>query len=117
MLRIAYVTIDAKNPRQLAGFWGQLLNADVTTEGDEAWLTAATDHGNGYVNLLFVQNDTGHKSKNRLHFDLAPDDYEAQIDRALHLGAQKADIGQTGEEPWTVLSDPEGNEFCILQHH
>ena len=92
-----------------------MLNADVTTEGDEAWLTAATDHGNGYVNLLFVQNDTGHKTKNRLHFDLAPDDYEAQIDRALHLGAHKVDIGQTGAETWVVLADPEGNEFCILR--
>jgi hypothetical protein len=25
------------------------------------------------------------------------------------------DIGQTGDESWTVLADPEGNEFCILR--
>ena len=116
MLRIAYITIDSEQPRQLAAFWGQLLNADVTTEGDEAWLTAATDHGNGYVNILFVQNSDAKVAKNRLHLDLAPDDYQAQIDRALHLGATKADVGQTGEEPWTVMADPEGNEFCILQN-
>lgn len=34
--------------------------------------------------------------------------------RALELGATKVDIGQTGEETWVVLADPEGNEFCIL---
>jgi hypothetical protein len=30
-------------------------------------------------------------------------------------GARPADIGQTGEEPWHCLADPEGNEFCLLQ--
>ena len=29
------------------------------------------------------------------------------------LGARKVDIGQ-GEQPWVVLADPEGNEFCVL---
>ena len=29
------------------------------------------------------------------------------------LGARKTDIGQ-GEVAWTVLVDPEGNEFCVL---
>jgi hypothetical protein len=24
-------------------------------------------------------------------------------------------LGQTGAESWTVLADPEGNEFCVLR--
>lgn len=36
-------------------------------------------------------------------------------DRLLKLGARPADIGQTGEESWHVLADPEGNEFCLLR--
>jgi len=31
----------------------------------------------------------------------------------LRIGAQRVDIGQ-GEASWTVLADPEGNEFCVL---
>lgn len=31
------------------------------------------------------------------------------------LGATHADVGQTGEETWVVLADPEGNEFCVLR--
>ena len=59
--------------------------------------------------------------KNRVHLDLnpggdaGPDDREAEIGRILALGARRVDIGQTGEESWTVLADPEGNEFCILR--
>ena len=36
-------------------------------------------------------------------------------ERLLALGARPADIGQTGEEQWHVLTDPEGNEFCLLK--
>jgi hypothetical protein len=60
---------------------------------------------------------TGKKTvKNRLHLDLAPDsDRDAEIERILALGARRVDIGQTGRESWTVLADPEGNEFCVLR--
>ena len=42
---------------------------------------------------------------------------ELAIDAGMLVDEDPLRIGQTGEEPWTVLSDPEGNEFCILQHH
>ena len=38
-----------------------------------------------------------------------------EIERLLALGARRVDIGQTGEESWTVLADPEGNEFCVIR--
>jgi len=42
-------------------------------------------------------------------------DQDAELERLLRLGARRADIGQTGEESWHVLADPEGNEFCLLK--
>jgi hypothetical protein len=32
----------------------------------------------------------------------------------IPLGPTRAEVGQTGEETWVVLADPEGNEFCVL---
>lgn len=116
MMRIAYLSIDSKNPRQLASFWGQLLHADVTTEGDEAWLKAETDHGDGYVGLLFVQSDEPKHGRNRLHLELAPDDHDAQVARAISLGATQLSA-PSEDSAWSVLSDPEGNEFLVLQLH
>ena len=51
-----------------------------------------------------------------LDFDISPVDvpHEEEVERILALGATRADVGQTGEESWTVLADPEGNEFCLL---
>ena len=54
--------------------------------------------------------------KNRDHPDLVADDgdVEGEIARLLTLGAVRADVGQSGDEGFTVLADPEGNEFCLL---
>jgi hypothetical protein len=68
--------------------------------------------------LVFVSVPESKTIKNRLHLDLAPhitDDRDALIDSLLARGATRASVGQ--DEPkasWTVLADPEGNEFCVL---
>jgi hypothetical protein len=42
-------------------------------------------------------------------------DREQETGRPLALGARRAGIGQTGAESWTVLANPEGNEFCAAR--
>jgi hypothetical protein len=42
------------------------------------------------------------------------DDRDAEIERLLAMGATRVNVGQTGDEGWDVLADPEGNEFCVL---
>jgi predicted enzyme related to lactoylglutathione lyase len=54
--------------------------------------------------------------KNRLHFDLAPGaggDQPTEVARLVSLGATRIDIGQ-GDVTWVVMTDPDGNEFCVL---
>ena len=84
---------------------------DVEAPDLESWMS----RGQG---LVFVPVPEGKTVKNRLHIDLAPhtsQDREAEIQRLLDLGATKVDVGQDPEEvTWTVLADPEGNEFCVL---
>ena len=52
-----------------------------------------------------------------VHLDLTTtaDERVAEIERLLGLGARRVDVGQTGEESWEVLADPEGNEFCLVR--
>jgi len=54
--------------------------------------------------------------KNRLHFDLRADGVATsqELERLLSLGARRVDVGQQPDVSWVVLSDPEGNEFCLL---
>jgi glyoxalase superfamily protein len=49
-----------------------------------------------------------------MHFDLHPHDQKAEVRRLEALGARRVDIGQA-EVTWTVMADPEGNEFCVVR--
>lgn len=58
----------------------------------------------------------GKSGKNRLHLDVRADGVstEEELQRLLALGAYQVDVGQDPSATWTVLADPEGNEFCLL---
>jgi uncharacterized protein YPO0396 len=81
--------------------------ADVTRLSPEAH-DAIAKHVNA-KNTLRAREEEGEQAPPRLS---SPGPTE--VDRLLALGAQRADIGQ-GQVPWVVLSNPEGNEFCLLE--
>jgi len=117
-LRIETVTIDAEDPDVIAAFWCAALGwVQRTDEDGDIWLEPDDGHPDaGTVRpLLIVRVPEGKSGKNRFHLDLVPDDHEREVERMESLGATRPDIGQTGNESWVVLADPEGNEFCILE--
>jgi hypothetical protein len=105
------VNVDAADPRALGRWWQEALQWVVVHESaDEFEIRQAPDQLPG---LLFASVTDVKTVKNRLHLDFRPIDRDAEVDRLLSLGATRADVGQ-GEQPWIVLADPEGNEFCVL---
>ena len=111
---IAAVVIAAADPAELAWFWAEAAAWPVAEASDQL---VALRHPSGAGPFLeLVRSATPKLVKNRLHLDLAPhpgDDPATEVARLLDLGATHADIGQ-GNVTWTVLADPEGNEFCVL---
>ncbi|HLN16157.1 MAG TPA: VOC family protein [Acidimicrobiales bacterium] len=111
-LRMSCIAVDAHDPPRLATFWSEALGwpMNVGDDGDvEVWTEGAPG-----VPILFLKVPEDKAVKNRLHIDLSPDDQAAEVARLEDLGATRTSIGQTGEESWVVLADPEGNEFCVL---
>ena len=113
-LELATLTVDARDPAALATWWQQVLGGEV--DGSEAPDEVVLELP-GAAPILFNMERTPKTVKNRLHFDLRPDDRNAEVERLLLLGAVKVDIGQAGAAnvTWVVLADPEGNEFCVLR--
>ncbi|MBB2993095.1 putative enzyme related to lactoylglutathione lyase [Mycolicibacterium iranicum] len=110
-LRFTDLCIDANDPRALADWWSQVLGwPDEDADDGDVILRAPGGVGPDW---LFLGVPEGKAVKNRIHFDLTPDDQDAEVERVIALGARRVDIGQ-GEQTWVVLADPEGNEFCIL---
>ncbi|MEV5439251.1 VOC family protein [Streptomyces sp. NPDC052682] len=106
------LVVDAADPVALGRWWAEALGWVVVNDDPEEYeIRPAPDRLPG---VLFGASRDAKPVKNRLHLDLRPDDQEAEVRRLLALGARPADVGQTGEEPWVVLADPEGNEFCVL---
>jgi len=114
-----HIVIDAHDLRRLARFWTQVLDWKVLSERDREIVIGPDEHAT--VGICFMPGIDQKVVKNRVHLDLnpgadsSPDDREAEIERLVTLGAQRVDIGQTGDESWTVLADPEGNEFCVIR--
>jgi len=121
--RFTELAIDCADPSRLAAFWCSVLDYEVLDEGDGVVTIGPPDESGAEARpgpvppaLTFSPVPERKTAKNRLHLDLNPTDREQddEVRRLLDLGARHADVGQTGEESWVVLADPEGNEFCIL---
>ncbi len=112
---VAAILTDCADPAALAPFWAGAAGWEITrTEDDIVGLRSPAGTG-PYLEFLRVPDQK--KVKNRLHPDVAPyrgDDPAAEVARLRAAGAALADVGQGGEVSWTVLADPEGNEFCVL---
>jgi hypothetical protein len=111
---IAAVVVDCADPQAMARFWGEATDWTVhEVTGDYARLRSATGAG-PYLEFLRTAGDSS--GARRVHLDLVPcpgDGQAAEVARLQALGATPANVGQ-GDVPWIVLSDPEGNEFCVL---
>ncbi len=120
MAKIAYITIDCKNPEALAKFWESVLGWKVTYVDETGAMienSMKLEGGEKFPPILFYKNPDEKVVKNRLHFDLRPDDQDAEVLRLESLGARRIEIGQSADPAttWVVMADIEGNEFCVLK--
>jgi hypothetical protein len=116
--RFSELVVDSRDPEALAAFWAAVLDYRVLSR-EEGAIEIGPEAGFGGTapTLVFAPVPDPTPGKVRLHVDLSPTDRDQneELDRLLGLGAVPTDIGQTGEENWHVLADPEGNEFCLLR--
>ncbi|WP_433384089.1 VOC family protein [Actinoplanes sp. CA-142083] len=110
-----HIVIDSHDLPALARFWTRVLDWKILSEREREIVIGPDE--NAPVGICFMPVTDRKQVKNRLHLDLTPgpDGREAEVERILALGARRVDVGQTGTESWTVLADPEGNEFCVLR--
>lgn len=117
-VRFAQWTLDVQDVERMVAFWSAALGFDVRRGDDGSAKLYPPADAPPDVPTLWLQNTGGPKQgKNRYHPDLRPadGDVDKEVTRLLELGARHADVGQTGDEAFVVLADPEDNEFCVLK--
>jgi hypothetical protein len=116
------VVVDARDPVRLGHWWAEALDWVVVDRSPQEFeIRPATG---GAPGMIFVSVPEGKRTKNRMHIDLRPDGVrDSEVARLQMLGATRVNVGQHSmagaprDASWTVLADPEGNEFCVLGEH
>ncbi len=112
-ITIANVTFDCDDTLAVARFWSEATGRPLDPEPSEHF--ASITGADGAPGWFFTKVPEAKAAKNRVHLDLSSADRDADVDRLVGLGATRlADHDEWGHR-WTVLQDPEGNEFCVAQ--
>ncbi|MFI6507676.1 VOC family protein [Streptosporangium sp. NPDC050855] len=137
------ITFDAHDPRKLASFWAEALGYRIQPppEGFDSWdawadskgipseqrsdWAALVDPDEGRPRIYFQRVPEAKTVKNRVHLDVnvggpsgAPIEerrplVQAEVKRLVGLGATEVRTAEENGEYWTLMTDPEGNEFCL----
>jgi predicted enzyme related to lactoylglutathione lyase len=111
-LSLANVVFDCDDVGLVARFWSTALDRPLDPESSEYFATISPDASPRW---FFAKVPEPKTTKNRVHADLTTPDVEAEIARLVAAGAKRvADKSEYGHT-WTVMQDPESNEFCIAQ--
>lgn len=107
------LVVDCADPAAQAAWWGDVLGVPAQQD---------TEHGFSYLEhvpgcpieyLVFVPVPEPKAVKNRIHWDLTVPDLSALLVKGATLLVPEGDESQGGLG-WSVLEDPEGNEFCAF---
>jgi hypothetical protein len=107
------LVLDCADAEGLAAFWGPALRFEKVWSGGDYVLLM--DPAGVEPRLLLQQVAEPKGGKNRLHFDVHPDDVDAEVDRLVALGATRGERIEEHGTYWVVMTDPEGNEFCVCR--
>jgi predicted enzyme related to lactoylglutathione lyase len=110
------VTFDCADPARVAAFWAAVLAWEIDVDDDDASIRPPGTTETPWQGLYFQKVPEGKVVKNRVHLDLRPEDSMAkEVERLRALGATEQRFVEEGGSFWTIMLDPEGNEFCVLR--
>jgi predicted enzyme related to lactoylglutathione lyase len=110
-LKVEMVTFDSSDPAQLAGWWAEQFGGQTQELLPGEFFAVIRSEG---PRLGFQQVADPTPGKNRVHLDFGAADVDAEVSRLVAAGATEVDRHSLGDNfRWVVLTDPDGNAFCM----
>ncbi|HTU08328.1 MAG TPA: VOC family protein [Trebonia sp.] len=105
--RLHGLVVDSADPEAQAAWWGGVYGVPVTR--NDGWFTLEGVPGMPIQTMDFVPVPEPKTVKNRVHWDVT-------VPAVAPLAAAGAVVLREPDDEirWTVLADPEGNEFCAF---
>jgi predicted enzyme related to lactoylglutathione lyase len=113
--RLANITFDCDDVLKVAGFWSAVLGRQLDRGSSRLFASiGGTDGERAEPAWYFAKVPERKHAKNRVHLDLTTPDPKA-VEALVALGATVVAEHEVpgGSHRWTVMQDPEGNEFCV----
>ena len=114
-VQIGNITFDCDDVLKVAAFWSEALGRPLDPGSSPGFASlGGDDPGRAQPAWYFEKVPEPKTAKNRVHLDLVDPGPEA-VQRLVALGASVVGEHQVGggRHRWTVMQDPEGNEFCV----
>jgi hypothetical protein len=111
--RVGELVVDCTNPKLVADFWCAALGFEEH-DADETGVAIRDPPPTGR-DIVFLIVPESKSVKNRLHLDLVPPStMREEVERLAAVGATVQRLVEVNDSYWTIMEDPEGNEFCVL---
>ena len=110
-VRFREVVVDCADPPTLARWWSSFTGYELRTDHED-WATIANEDQSMIIGFQKVPE--GKVVKNRVHLDFWAVDEEAAAREIEAMGATRRWVSEDPDDPFVVLADPEGNEFCLI---
>jgi hypothetical protein len=99
------------DPDRLADFWQAALELGERKVFSAEILLADADWG--FPRFTFQRISDGRSQASAVHVDLTAEDRLVEVARLVAPGATEGATHEDDEVRWTVMRDPDGNEFCV----
>jgi predicted enzyme related to lactoylglutathione lyase len=110
---VSEVVIDCADHGQVVDFWEAALGYERRIVNEQYVALVAPEREPGRPPMLFQKGPEPRTAKNRVHLDFRAPVMADEVARLVGLGATLIAARSLGDFAWTVLADPEGNEFCV----
>jgi len=113
-IRLGSTVINCADISLMTRFWGQALGLAPSSSGDgDDFRVLRGEHGNLSLQLA----RTPVTARDQMHLDLYTEDQAAEVRRLTGLGARVVRDHHEPGDDYVVMTDPEGNEFCVCVVH
>jgi Glyoxalase-like domain len=109
-VRLGSTVINCADLDLMTNFWCQALHLTPDHMGDDDDFRVLRGDG---VSLSLQLACTPVTGRDQMHLDLYSDDQAADVTRLVGLGARSVRHHEDPDDDYVVMTDPEGNEFCV----
>jgi catechol 2,3-dioxygenase-like lactoylglutathione lyase family enzyme len=109
-IRLGSTVINCADLDGMTRFWTGALHLEPSSldaDDDFRVLKSAA----GTISLQLAKTPVS--ARDQMHLDLYTDDQAAEVGRLTGLGASYVRHSQDPDDDYVVMTDPEGNEFCV----